>query len=192
MAQYANPKNFTPIFNPIEFVTLVTASAESTDIDGIQEEIDNLNAELIVLETALSTIGLPNVSLVNTTQSLYMGTNVEQILMALTLSPGVYIIKMMSLAVVSSGSALISLFNYFRVGTSTTRNQIGGQYNFNVNGSVLSMTFQQEFIINVTTQAVYNFCQVGVLGAGTSKIQLNMASYGNLGPGSPISLMRIK
>jgi hypothetical protein len=192
MAQYASPKNDTPIFNPKEFVALVTTTAESGDIAGIQEEIDNLNDELTVLETSLSTIGLANVTLTNTTQYLYIGTNVEFNLMALTLSPGVYIIKMMIIAAVSSGSSLSTLYSYFRIGTSTTRNQTGGQYNQNVNGSVLNMTFVQQFIINVTAQAVYNFCAVGVLGQGSSKIQFNVANYNSLGPGSPISLMRIR
>jgi hypothetical protein len=191
MAQYASPKNDTPIFNPVEFLQLVTVSAESGDITGIQEEIDNLNDELTVLETALSTIGLANVALVNTATAV-VSTGVEHILMSLTLSPGVYLIKMMSVATVSSGTALITLKNYYRIGTAATQNQASGQYNFNVNGSVLNMTFQQQFIITVTTQAVYNFCELAFIGTGSGKITFNTANYDYLGPGSPVSLMRIR
>lgn len=191
MAQYASPKNDTPIFNPKEFLQLVTTSAESGDITGIQEEIDNLNDELTVLETALSTIGLPNVALTNTTTAA-VSNGVEHILMSLTLSPGVYIIKMMSIASVPSGSALTTLKNYYRIGTGGAQNQSAGQYNFNVNGSVMNMTFQQQFIITVTTQAVYTFCEQANLGQGSGQITFNNANYGNLGPGSPISLMRIR
>lgn len=193
MAQYASPKNDNPIFNPKEFVGLVTTTAESGDITGIQEEIDNLNDELTVLETALSTIGLANVALTNTATAS-VATNKEHILMSLTLSPGVYVIKMMSVASVSatSGSALKELYNYYRIGTSTVRNQIGGQFNVNVNGSVPNMTFQQQFIITVTAQAVYNFCEIAVLGQGQGNITFNSVNYGYIGPGSPISLMRIR
>ena len=193
MAQYASPKNDTPIFNPKEFVALVTTTAESGDISGIQEEIDNLNDELTVLETSLSTIGLANVALTNTATAS-VATNKEHILMALTLSPGVYIIKMMSVASVSasSGSALKELYNYYRIGTSTVRNQIGGQFNVNTNGSVPNMTFQQQFIITVTAQAVYNFCEICVLGQGQGNITFNSVNYNSLGAGSPISLMRIR
>ena len=99
---------------------------------------------------------------------------------------------MMSIAQVPSGTALITLKNYYRIGTSGAQNQAAGQYNFNVNGSVMNMTFQQQFIITVTTQAVYNFCEQAVIGQGNGRITFNNANYGNLGEGSPISLIRIR
>lgn len=93
MAEYASPKNDTPVFNPIEFLTLETQSAVSTDVDGLQEEIDALDAQIVVQETALSTIGLPNITLALQTTFTTTSNGGQWTAYTASLSAGVYLVK---------------------------------------------------------------------------------------------------
>lgn len=195
MAEYASPKNDTPVFNPIEFLTLETQSAVSTDVDGLQEEIDALDAQIVVQETALSTIGLPNITLALQTTFTTTSNGGQWTAYTASLSAGVYLVKFFVYATCATGNGegIKQIQSFYTIGTSNTRNQTSGLYLYAKHGlqQVCAVSFQQQFLIVATATTSYKFGASGLTYNGTN-ITYNNAAFGTIGKGATISIMRIK
>jgi hypothetical protein len=195
MAEYASPKNDTAIFNPIEFFTLEKSSAVSTDITGLQEEIDTINDELVVLETALSTIGLPNTTLALQTTFTTTSNGGQWTAYTASLSAGVYLVKFYVYATCSqnNGEGIKQIQSFYTIGSSSSRNQTSGLYLYAKHGNqqVCAVTFQQQFLIVATATTSYKFGASGLTYNGTN-ITYNNANFPVIGKGATISIMRIK
>jgi hypothetical protein len=57
MAARNPPKNFTPIFNPLEFTLTNVEGVPAGNAEYIQQEIDDLTVEIETLKTSMSVIG---------------------------------------------------------------------------------------------------------------------------------------
>jgi hypothetical protein len=195
MAEYANPKNDTPVFNPIEFLTLETQSAVSTDVAGLQEEIDALDAQIVVQETALSKIGLPNITLALQTTFTTTSNGGQWTAYTASLTAGVYLVKFFVYATCaqSNGEGIKQIQSFYTAGTSSTRNQTCGLYLYtkHTTQQICAVSFQQEFLIVATATTSYNFAAAGLTWNGTN-ITYNNAAFGTIGKGATISIMRIK
>ena len=195
MAEYSAPKNDTPVFNPIEFLTLEKASAVSADTAGLQEEIDTINAELVVLETALSKIGLPNTTINLTTTYTTTSNGGLWSAYSASFTAGVYLVKFYVYATCSknNGEGIKQIQTFYSVGTSTARNQTSGLYLYSKHGNqqVCAVSFQQQFLIVATATTTYKFGASGLTYNATN-ITYNNADFAVIGKGSTISIMRIK
>jgi hypothetical protein len=195
MAEYASPKNDTPVFNPIEFLTLETQSAVSTDIDGIQEEIDALDAQIVVQETALSKIGLPNTTLALQTTFTTTSNGGQWTAYTASFTAGVYLVKFFVYATcgTASNEGIRQIQSFYTIGSSATRYQVCGLYLYakHLTQQICAVSFQQEFLIVATATTSYKFGASGLTYNGTN-ITYNNAPFGTLGKGATISIMRIK
>jgi hypothetical protein len=195
MAEYASPKNDTPVFNPIEFFTLEKSSAVSTDITGLQEEIDTINDELVVLETALSTIGLPNTTLALQTTFTTTSNGGQWTAYTASLNAGVYLVKFFVYATCSknNGEGIKQIQSFYTIGSNASRFQTSGLYLYAKHGlqQVCAVAFQQQFLIVATATTTYKFGASGLTYNATN-ITYNNAPFGTLGKGATISIMRIK
>lgn len=194
MAQYSPPKNDNPTFNPIEFLPKITTAPVTADVVALQAEIDVINEELITLQNEISVIGLPNITIPYTgTLSETQPSGTQSKTATISFDAGVFLVKFMANAQCPSNDSLEYLISYF-VGENGTE-QKNGFYAYAQNGNQQfgTMTFQQQFIVQLTAARSVSFYQRAATlnGGNVTYNSFLTQSWALMGSGSPISILRI-